>query len=193
MNMVIHDDGHTNIISTDSLRDINEITEIHKKYEKNKFDVILTNPPFGATVKSTEHPYLGKYKLGKDKKNQKTEILFIERCLEFLKEGTGKMAIVLPDGILTNLSLQYVRDFIMEQTQILAVVSLPQTAFTHFGAGVKSSLVFVRKKRKDEKLENYPVFMAIADFIGYDATGRDIPKNDLKEILEHYKEFRRGL
>jgi len=188
MNMIIHDDGHTNVISTDSLRDIKEISEIHQGFGKNKFDIILTNPPFGATVKSTEHPYLGKYKLGENKKNQKTEILFIERCLEFLKNGTGKMGIVLPDGILTNSSLQYVRDFLMEHAQIEAVVSLPQIAFSHFGAGVKSSLIFIRKKKKDEKLGNYPIFMAIAEHIGYDATGRKDPINDFKKILRRVSE-----
>jgi len=186
MNMIIHDDGHTNIISTDSLRNMNEISEIHKG------DIILTNPPFGATVKSTEKPYLGKYELGENKKNQKTEILFIERCLEFLKAGTGKMAIVLPDGILTNSSLQYVRDFLMEHAQIEAVVSLPQITFSHFGAGVKSSLVFVRKKKKDEKLGNYPIFMAIAEHIGYDATGRKDPINDLDKILVEYRKFEKN-
>lgn len=189
MNMIIHDDGHTNVISTDSLRNVNEISEIHQSFGKNKFDIILTNPPFGASVKSTEHDYLGKYKLGENKKNQKTEILFIERCLEFLKSGTGRMAIVLPDGILTNSSLQYVRDFLMERAQIEAVVSLPQIAFSHFGAGVKSSLVFVRKKKKDEKLGKYPIFMAIAEHIGYDATGRKDPVNDLDKILEEYRKF----
>ena len=189
MNMILHDDGHTNIISTDSLRSFDEIYEINHGFKENHFDIILTNPPFGATVKSTEHPYLGKYKLGENKKNQKTEILFIERCLEFLKAGTGKMAIVLPDGILTNSSLQYVRNFLMDHAQIEAVVSLPQITFSHFGAGVKSSLVFIRKKKKDEKLGNYPIFMAIAEHIGYDATGRKDPINDLDKILVEYRKF----
>ena len=192
MNMIIHDDGHTNIISTDSLRNVDEITKIHKEFKKNQFDVLLTNPPFGAIVKSTEKDYLGKYELGKGKQNQKTEILFIERCLDFLKAGTGRMAIVLPDGILTNSSLQYVRDFLMEKSQILAVVSLPQVAFTHFGAGVKSSLVFVRKKKESEKSGNYPIFMAIAEHIGYDATGRKDPINDLNTVLQEYKKFEKN-
>ncbi len=192
MNMIIHDDGHTNIISTDGLRAISEITKIHQGFGRNKFDLILTNPPFGATVKSTEKDYLEDYKLGKDKKNQKTEILFIERCLHFLKPGTGKMAIVLPDGILTNSSLQYVRDFLMEETQIEAIISLPQFVFAHFGAGVKASLVFLRKKKQEEKLGNYPIFMAIADHIGYDATGRKDPLNDLDTILKEYERFKRN-
>ena len=192
MNMIIHDDGHTNIISTDSLKNIDEITKQHKMFKKNQFDILLTNPPFGATIKSTEKDYLDKYELGKGKKNQKTEILFIERCLDFLKPGTGRMAIVLPDGILTNSSLQYVRDFLMEKSQILAIVSLPQFAFTHFGAGVKSSLVFVRKKGGNERIDNYPIFMAIAEHIGYDATGRKDSINDLNTILQEYRKFEKS-
>lgn len=191
MNMIIHDDGHTNIISTDSLSDINGIRKIHKEFDTNHFDILLTNPPFGANVKSTEKDYLDKYELGKGRKSQKTEILFIERCLDFLKPN-GKMAIVLPDGILTNSSLQYVRYFMMEKSRILAVVSLPQFAFMHFGAGVKSSVVFLRKKDGVEEANNYPIFMAIAEHIGYDATGRKDSINDLEKIKEEYKKFEKN-
>ena len=196
MNMIIHDDGHTNVIGFDALEDIDKMNRKNPGFAKNRFDIIVTNPPFGANVKASEHPYLEKYFLGKDKTgkktkgNQKTEILFIERCIDFLKPGVGRMAIVLPDGILTNSSLQPVRDYLMEKTQILAVVSLPQFAFTHFGAGVKSSLVFVRKKADNEKLGKYPIFMAIAEHIGYDATGRKDPKNDLDKICEEFKKFK---
>jgi len=194
MNMIIHDDGHSNIINTDSLRNVSEITEIHRSFKKDYFDIILTNPPFGAKVKSTEKDYLDKYELGakiKKRNSQKTEILFIERCIDFIKPKTGRIGIVLPDGILTNSTLQPVRDFIMEKCQILAVVSLPQFAFSHFGAGVKSSLVFLRKKGDNETLDNYPIFMAIAEHIGYDATGRKDPINDLDKIYEEYLKFRK--
>jgi type I restriction enzyme M protein len=189
MNMILHDDGHSNVISVDSLIDIKEINIIHPRFKEHGFDLILTNPPFGAVVKESEKPYLKNYCLGKNRKTQKTEILFIEQCLKFLKPRTGRLAIVLPDGILTNSSLQYVRDFIMEQTQILAIVSLPQFAFTHFGAGVKSSLVFLRKKIEGEKLGNYPIFMTIAEHIGYDATGREDPVNDFDTIYAEYQKF----
>jgi type I restriction enzyme M protein len=194
MNMIIHDDGHTNVISYDSLDDFENIQNINKDFKADSFDLILTNPPFGATVKDTEKKYLKNYNLGKndgrERKNQKTEILFIERCVQFLKPKTGKMAMVLPDGILTNSSLQYVRDFIIEQCHILAVVSLPPTAFSHYGAGVKSSLLFARRLNNVENPGNYPIFMAIADEIGYDATGRETPdKNDLPEILVAFRKF----
>jgi len=192
MNMIIHDDGHTNVISADALEDFDKIREIHKGFKKDHFDIVLTNPPFGAVVKATEKDYLDKYDLGakhKKRKNQKTEILFIERAIDFVKPGTGRIGIILPDGILTNSSLQYVRDYIMERCQILAIVSLPQFAFTHYGAGVKASLVFLRRKAEGEELGNYPIFMAIAEHIGYDATGRKDPQNDLDKILEEYKKF----
>ncbi len=195
MNMIIHDDGHTNVIGFDALEDVGKMTEKNRGFEKNRFDVIVTNPPFGANVKRSEHPYLEKFALGqngkKSRDNQKTEILFIERCIDFLKAGTGQMAIVLPDGILTNSSLQYVRDFIMERAQILAVVSLPQFAFAHFGAGVKSSIVFIRRKGEKEKLGKYKIFMAIADHVGYEATGKRDPQNDLIKIHEEYEKFKK--
>ncbi|MDO8664958.1 MAG: N-6 DNA methylase [Candidatus Liptonbacteria bacterium] len=193
MNMIIHDDGHTNVIGFDALNDIEKMTAKNPGFARNRFDFIVTNPPFGATVKRSEHPYLEKFALAKNgqkiRDNQKTEILFIERCIDFLKPETGKIAIVLPDGILTNSGTQYVRDFIMERCQILGVVSMPIFAFAHFGAAVKSSLVFVRRKGIKEKLGRYKIFMAIADHIGYDARGNTEPRNDLPMILEKYQDF----
>ncbi len=85
MNMIIHDDGHTNIISADALADFSQIQQTNNKFKKGYFDLILTNPPFGATVKRSEKEYLTQFELGKDgnrdRKTQKTEILFIERCI----------------------------------------------------------------------------------------------------------------
>ena len=112
--------------------------------------MILTNPPFGAVIKKEESPYLDNYELAKGNVSQKTEILFLERCFDFLKWETGKLAIILPDGILTNSSLQHVRDYIKGHFQILAIVSLPQTAFSHYGAGVKTSILFLRKFSQQE-------------------------------------------
>jgi len=197
MNMIIHDDGHTNVIGGfDALDDIEKLDKKNHGFAKNRFDVIITNPPFGDKKNFREQPYLSGYVLAKKPNGQmmnqqNTEILFIERCIEFLKSGTGQMAIVLPDGILSNSTLQYVRDFLMERAKILAVISLPQFTFTHFGAGVKSSLVFVRKKGEEEKLGRYKIFMAIAEHIGYDATGKKDTKNDLNEIYEEYKKFKK--
>jgi len=202
MNMIIHEDGHTNIENADAL-DNPEIWKRQKirEYFGKKFTLLLTNPPFGASIKEREKPYLVNYELGgkiKKRNRQNTEILFIERCLDFLKPG-GRMGIVLPDGILTNSSLQYVRDFITERAQILGVVSLPQTAFRRpsskgsgdTGSGVKASLLFLRKKKEGEKLsDDYPIFMGIAEHIGYDATGRP-DKDEFPDILKAWQEFKK--
>ena len=294
MNMIIHDDGHTNVIASDGLLKSEVLTEINKGFAYNSFDFIITNPPFGSAVKQTEKSYLHQYKFGNkdvswlDTKNsavqnrdtQNTEVLFIEQDYNFLKEG-GFLAIVIPDGILTNSTMQYVRDSIEEWYRIVAVVSMPQTAFTATGAGVKSSVLFLRKwsaeqtekirskklsiqdrlkkesdylkkvadwesekkqiiknhtgftftgeerdKKKIEKtpeftewkkeisenyaqkvkdlqedleekylaakqseLEDYDIFMAIAENIGYDATGKETGINELEEIGEKLSKF----
>jgi type I restriction enzyme M protein len=189
MDMVIHDDGHSNIEIHDALDDYRHFDK-RKDIRPGKYSILLTNPPFGAFVK--DERILKNYELGKDHRRQRTEILFIERCLDLLRPG-GCMGIVLPDGILTNTSLQYVRDFIRKKAKILAVISLPQTAFVPAGSGVKASLLFLEKKRTEEEEEKraYPIFMAIVEHIGYDATGRP-DTNDLPSILEKYRLFKRG-
>ena len=149
MNMILHDDGHSNVIGSDALIDFDKFYD-QNKFKKESFDIILTNPPFGASIKKEEKPYLEDYKLGERRNSQKTEILFLERCFEFLKWGTGRLAIVLPDGILNNSSLQYVRDYIEQHYRILAVVSLPQTAFRYYEAGVKPSILFLQKFTQGE-------------------------------------------
>lgn len=200
MNMIVHDDGHTNVISHDALDNIEKMYDHNRGFRENRFDLILTNPPFGSTINQAEKPYLSSYELGnnidakgkkKPRKNQSSEVLFIERIWQFLKPGTGKAAIVLPDGILTNSSMQYVRDFILEKFQLLAVVSLPQCAFSHFGAGVKASVIFVRKRNINEiPDDNEPIFMASPELIGYDATGRKT-ESQLDEIITKYEEFQK--
>jgi len=333
MNMIIHDDGHTNVIAHDGLENLEKIRAFaqqnnstgYRNFDENIYDAIATNPPFGSNIKFSEHRYLEYYDLGKKnydwvmtylknvnldvpKDTQKSEILFIEQCHKFLKPS-GFLAMVIPDGILTNSSLQYVRDWIEEHFRIVAVVSMPQTAFTAKGAGVKSSVIFLQKYddkmtaaiqntkaelqatlfEKDEygkqivaleaekkrvikkgdatiqelddalinhlkalrdqgsldgnsqreiekatkdkitayqkteefkawkknvtdeynerinsvkealeeefiqqirqRLQNYPIFMAIAEDIGYDATGRKTGKNELHDIAKELKEF----
>ena len=297
MNMIIHDDGHTNVITSDGLvsdADIKAHTG-NKGFEYGTFDFIITNPPFGSTIRQTEQAYLKTYMLGKKEEDwlavksrtgddtrdgQQSEVLFIEQDYHFLKEG-GMLAIVLPDGILTNSSMQFVRTQIEDWFRIVAVVSMPQTAFTANGAGVKSSVLFLQKwskehteefvakkksiednlldktnyfatrnlwdmeikqkqkkkitsmrnrqltsateikktdafkswnaeiqaeyaakiddlksklteeyqQRKQSDLPDYPIFMAIAEEIGYDATGKKTNNNELEIIGEELKKF----
>ena len=79
----------------------------------------------------------------------KTELLFIERCLDLLQPG-GRLGVVLPEGVFNNPSLDWVRTFVEDRARLLAVVSLPPETFTSSGASVKCSLLFLRKFTRDE-------------------------------------------
>jgi len=179
MDMIIHEDGHSNIECNNALLKY-EAFDKKKDILPNKYSLILTNPPFGSIVKDND--ILSNFHLGRNRDNQKTEILFIERCLELLKEG-GRLGIVLPDSIFTNSSLQYVRDYITNNNEILAIVSLPQHAFVPSGAGVKSSLLFIKKTNKMHN--NYNVFMATAKHIGFDSRGQE-EYNELNDIYNDW-------
>lgn len=189
MDMVIHDDGHTNIECNDALSDY-KCFDPRRDIHNGKYDVVLTNPPFGAVEKNPE--ILKLYELGakfQRRNSQRKEILFIERCIDLLKIG-GRMGIVLPDGILTNSSLKYVRDFIKRKTKIMSVISLPEYTFRPFGSGVKASILFLEKKATEDEQE-YQIFMGISENVGYDATGRE-QLSDLPQILAEWRRLKSG-
>lgn len=179
MNMIIHDDGHTNVVASDGLippEDLQQKTG-NSGFRSNSFEFIITNPPFGSVIKQTEKAYLHQYSLAArdvdwlnpaskaaDRPSQSSEVLFIEQAEQYLTDG-GYLAIVLPDGILTNSSMQYVRDYIGDTFRIVAVVSLPQTAFMATGAGVKSSVLFLKKYSRTEKENRQAVRTEIQSFL----------------------------
>ncbi len=181
MNMIMHGDGHGGVHHHDGFLNVNGIFE-------GRFDIILTNPPFGANVEPTDKiqesdikvsavaklryfdeygdlyleaqnrvlaainkPITSLFELPKsDKAKIKTEVLFIERCLNLLKPG-GRLGIVLPEGIFNNPSLTYVREFTEDRAFLRAVVSLPQETFISSGASVKCSLLFLQKFTDNEQ------------------------------------------
>ncbi len=187
MNMVMHGDGHGGIFTHDGLKDSERITPILNIVKRNGgFDIILTNPPFGSKIKNQN--ILVEYELGKGKKSQLTEILFIERCLKLLKPR-GMLGIIVPDGILSNTTSKDVRNFIDRNAILKAIISLPQETFTPYGSGVKTSILFLQKKDIEGILRQEKVFMAIVEHIGYDATGRKESINELGKVLEEYRKF----
>ena len=232
--MLIAGDGKTNITYADSLesdvwseeskarfrpflmpfKDPEKNRRNQEKFSDFSFDIVLTNPPFAGEKKGV---ILNSYDLGFkwDKDFQKTskhqnkvsrDILFIERDLNFLKPG-GRMAIVLPQGVLNNTQMEYVRHFIMKKARLLAVVGLHGNTFKPH-TGTKTSVLFLQKWREDEKIpEDYPIFMAVSKKGGkdtsgeyvyrkdrdgnvmYDAQGKKIINHDLDEIAEEFLRF----
>ncbi len=193
MNMIMHGDGHGGVHHHNGLLNVNGIFE-------GRFNVIATNPPFGAVVQAGNRilrsdyvvdgaararyrseygqlyddaiarveaaegkPILSLFKLplkGQDadsagearlkKISMKTELVFIERCLDLLAPG-GRLGIVLPEGIFNNPSLSYVREFTEDRAFLRAVVSLPQETFVSSGASVKCSILFLQKFTGEEQ------------------------------------------
>ena len=115
------------------------------------FDVLMTNPPFAGTVK--ERDILRLYNLaernGRWVNKIGRHILFLERSLQFIKPG-GRMAIVLPQGLLNNTNAEYIRRFVIDEARILAVVGLHGNTFKPH-TGTKTSVLFLRKYTDEEK------------------------------------------
>jgi type I restriction enzyme M protein len=154
----------------------------------NAFDIVLTNPPFGSKGKIEDQRILKSYLLARRWNRtsndewevtrsvlagQSPEILFIEKCLKLLRPG-GRMAIVLPDGLLQNISNSHVRFWIRSQAKVLGVVSIPQEAFVPYGTGIKTSLLLLQKLPAIADR----VFMAQIQKIGYDVKGQPVYKRD---------------
>lgn len=176
------------IVVADALADwpalnhaLNDALSSNCTYE-GYFDLILTNPPFGSQGRIRAADVLDRFDLGHKwdqvggdwektahlQGGQVPDILFIERCLDFLKVG-GRMAIVLPNGDLENSSLAYVRHYIRSRARLLAVVHLPQDTFVPFGTGVKASVLFLERTERPEQGTQNQVFFGQITKLGYQA------------------------
>jgi type I restriction enzyme M protein len=204
MNMIIHGDGHAGVYHANAL----DIQEVNEKVEQRQllypdtpsiidgaFDIVLTNPPFGAT--DTLKQILDLYELGKVKTSQKREVLVLERCIRLLRPG-GRMAIVIPEGILSNKNDYRIRKYICDECIIKAIIRLPQDAFKMSGGAANTSILIATKKdvptdSTEEKefalREQGDIFFARAEYIGISPSGNPIPQNDLLIIKDEYKRF----
>ncbi|UNT55613.1 restriction endonuclease subunit M [Lysinibacillus capsici] len=204
MRMILEEDGHTGIFHANSLDSFEKIKQSAllsgaNNIEENSVDIILTNPPFGKKGTISDKEILKQFDLGKQWKKeddllvmssleldeQVPDVLFIERCYHFLK-NKGRMAIVLPDGILSGPKLQYVRNYIFNKFKIVGVVSLPYSTFIPHGANVKASILLLQKltPKSIKKINEigYQTFMVDIEKIGYQGnkTGTLIYKIDSK-------------
>lgn len=179
--MLIMGDGKTNVFNVSTLDPRawkNHPYRIETRVQDGMFDIVLTNPPFAGEI--TQAEILGGYDLAykgdptQNKRANKVErdVLFIERCLRFLKPG-GRMAIVLPQGIFNNTSDEYIRKYVMKHARLLGVVGLHGNMFKPF-TGTKTSVLLVQKWRSDEERAeagDYRIFFATSQSSGKDNSG----------------------
>jgi type I restriction enzyme M protein len=222
MNMVMNNDGAGGLYQANSLASPATWEEgLRDRFLMGKIDLIFTNPPFGSKIPVDDPAILEKYDLGHSwsydeesdtwimgegiQRSQPPEILFIERCVKFLKPGTGRVAMVLPDGILGSPGLGYVRQWILKHTQVLASVDLHPDTFQPNVSVQTSVLVLQRKTDELIALEeaaghmnDYNIFMAVANHVGHDKRGnttyvRDKKGNEVvEEVEKKFKEYEDG-
>ncbi|TXC95214.1 N-6 DNA methylase [Streptomyces sp. ISID311] len=198
------------------------VEEANKKIRLGKdVDVLLTNPPFGADIPVSDESVLGSFRDGIAKswgRNKETgeveesltsrpgsmapEQLFIQRAIEWVKPG-GRIGIVLPNGILSNPGPtdEAIRRYILEHCWVLASVELPvETFIVDANVNILTTLLFLKKKT-DQEVRNYrmktehdyPVFMAVAEKVGFDRRGNELYKlhPDGTKVMEASVEMER--
>ena len=225
MNMVMNNDGSGGLYQGNSLaRPGTWVEELRKRDLMGKVDVLFTNPPFGTKLPVMEPSVLEQYDLGHVwdydassdiwaireprvlTKSQPPEILFVERCVQFLKPGSGRMAIVLPDSILGAPGLGHVREWILQQTRILASIDMHPDTFQPHNSTQTSVLILQRKTTDQIALEkaaktknDYNVFLALGNHVGHDKRGnrtfvRDAEGNEvMAPRIERRREFQNGV
>lgn len=217
MNMIMNNDGRGGLYSVNSLKDPNtwKNPKAEKDIQLGSMDIVMANPPFGSKIKIDSQEILEQFDLahswtkmgdkwvmeGNIKNAMEPEVLFVERCIKFLKPGTGKLGIVLPDSILSNPSYSSLRYWILSNCQILASIDLPVETFLP-RTGTQTSVLILRRKSEKEKLaeslagkfKEYQIFMASAKTVGKDRRGLTVFKRDQKgkEIImrELYSSFK---
>lgn len=173
MNMILHKDGSSQLQNDDSLS--NKAQDIHK----NKYDVILANPPFGPTKQERLAQFEYHIKL--------YEALFLQHMMNALRPG-GRAAMVLKEGLLFD-SKKMLRNIcrkLVEQFEVLAVISLPNGVFNPY-SGAKTSIVVFRKPLGRDGARTSKVWFYRVESDGRDlgATRRPLPDFATDGDLDH--------
>lgn len=199
MNLVMHGDGSTNVFRADTTRSPGEWPdEARRKVPFGRADIVLTNPPFGSEVRIDDPHILERFELSRWESNglrtsMPAEQLFVEGAMTFLKEG-GIMGIVLPDGILNNPGLRFLRSWLLKRAKILASIDLPKETFSVSG-GVNNPSVLIVQKFTHEQIQRANsgifegddlVFLSSPRTSGIDKRGKPIflRHPDGREILD---------
>jgi len=180
--MAIVGDGRGGVFDENSLDVPSEWKpQTRDRIELESIDVLITNPPFGTKIPVKEESILSQYDLGhrwdSDKKDiflkknelmerQPPQILFLERCLQFLRKG-GRMGIILPESMFGMPKYRYIVGWLKKNYKILGIVTMPEELFqphTH----AKVCVVFVEKTIPDE---HYDILMGVAKWCGHDSRG----------------------
>ena len=207
MNLVMHGDGSANIFQADFLHSPAEWDNVdaRAKIGYGQFDCVVTNPPFGSKAVVDDPHLLSRYELDsfdskEPRSSMPSEQLFVEGAWKYLKPG-GRMAIVLPDSILNNPGLEFIRRWLFRRARVIATVDLPKETFADSGGVPNPSVLIIERLTREETrlaesdaLDRYSVFMAIPKTAGRDKRGNpvyyktpegfEIPDENMDPILD---------
>ncbi len=167
------------------------------------FDLIITNPPFGAKIKSASKETLKKYSLGYKwteyqgkyiksgqlSDNVPPQTLFMERNIVGLKVG-GILATVMPESLVSNKNYKHVVQYVLDNCTILAVLGMPESLFKTSGKGGTHTKTCLLVAKRELKSQDEKIFFAEAKWCGHDSRANTIEKNDLPKILENYFKYK---
>jgi type I restriction enzyme M protein len=146
---------------------------IYEPDRGERYDVVLTNPPFG-TKGANQAPEREDFTIETSNK----QLNFVQHVVNILKPG-GRAAIVLPDNCLFEDKAGEVFKVVMEDCALHTVLRLPRGTFTPYSQGVKANVIFLQKGRPTEKVW---IFDARSNVPG-------ITKKDRPLTRDHFKEF----
>ena len=145
MNMILHGIESPNLYKQNSLTQ-----NIRDIQEKDRYDVILANPPFGGKEKSQIQQNF-------PVQSNATELLFLQHFMKSLKVG-GKAGIVVPEGVLfqTNNAFTSVKKELLENFNLHTIVSLPPGVFLPY-SGVKTNFILFSRTGSTSEIWYYEV------------------------------------
>ncbi len=217
--MAIIGDGRGGIFCENSLLPLSDWRQdAQTRISLNMFDVVVTNPPFGKKMKITGGHILGQYSIAKrwtlNKKNEDyiiesdyhsdrpPQLLFIERCMQFLKPD-GRLGIIIPESIIGNPTFSHVIAYIRQCATIKAVITLPEALFKTSGKGGTHTKVCALILQKGPTHAAHDIFMADVKWCGHDSrsnptyrrnpiTGEKKLLDEIPEVAQRYADIMEG-
>ena len=146
MNMFLHNVNNPRIEWGDTLLE----PKLIENDKLMKFEVVVANPPFsldkwGADKADEEAKHFNRWHRGTPPKS-KADYAFISHMVETMTEGTGRMGVVVPHGVLFRSGAEgRIRQALIEENLLDAVIGLPPNLF--FGTGIPAAILVFRRDR----------------------------------------------
>ncbi len=197
------------------------VLENSTKIRMNTHRCVATNPPFGTKITIKDPSILRQYELSGSQiqplqgnffaagklSPRAPDTLFVEQNVKLLQPGVGRLAIVIPYQIASGPQAQFIREWLLKQVSIVAVIDLPADTFQPH-TGTKACLLVVKRRKKPlagiDLTNDPPIFCSVPRWIGHDRRGNPTYKklpdgtesdevlSDFEQVAVAFEEFLQG-